>query len=187
VKKKILWTLRLAYESDVPALDEMIPLSARVLQAAHYTPPQIEAALGPIFGVDRRLIRDGAYFVAVSEPGLIVGCGGWSKRRSLYGSDAGRPEDAFLDVRHDPARIRAFFVHPDWARQGIGCGILATCEAAIVGTGFRTVELVAALPGEPLYASSGYEVVQRYELSLPNELTLPVVRMTKTLTALLAM
>src|SRR5690242_13201933 len=114
------WTPRLALDSDIPALEELIPLSVRVLQAAHYSASQLDAALGPVFGVDRQLIRDGTYFV-VEESGRIIGCGGWSKRRTLYGGDRERPgEDEELNAEADPARIRAFFVHPDWARRGIG-------------------------------------------------------------------
>src|SRR5688500_14931887 len=123
-----MWPLRLAREDDVSSLEALIPLSVRALQAAHYSPAQMDAALGPVFGVDRQLIRDGTYFVAERE-GAIVGCGGWSRRRSLYGGDGGRElEDALLDPQRDAARVRAFFVHPDWARRGIGRSIMAACE-----------------------------------------------------------
>src|SRR5438874_1986462 len=98
----------------------------------------MQAALGPVFGVDRQLIRDGTYFVA-EENGAIVGCGGWSRRRSLYGGDGARTgEDALLDPEREAARVRAFFVHPAWARRGIGRSIMAACEEAIVAAGFRT-------------------------------------------------
>src|SRR5476649_1357351 len=118
------WTPRLARMDDVPVLGELIPLSVRSLQAAHYSPAQMEAALGPVFGVDRQLINDGTYFV-VEHSGHVVGCGGWSRRRAVFGSNRARPaEDAALDPAHDPARIRAFFVHPDWVRRGIGRCIL---------------------------------------------------------------
>jgi len=140
----------------------------------------MEAALGPVFGIDRQLIRDGTYFV-VERDGQIVGCGGWSKRRSLYGGDRDRAEpDPELDPRLDPARVRAFFVHPMWARRGIGCSILVACERAIIAAGFRRVEIVATLAGEPLYASFGYAVVERYEIAMAGGLSLPVVRMTKS-------
>src|SRR6185503_5453073 len=100
------------------------PASVRALQAPYYSPAQMEAALGPVFGVDRQLIRDGTYFVIEREGG-ILGCGGWSKRRSLYGGDANRIEpDPELDPKLHPARVRAFFVHPDWARRGIGRSIM---------------------------------------------------------------
>ena len=139
----------------------------------------MNAALGPIFGVDRQLIRDGAYFV-VEDAGRIVGCGGWSKRKTLYGGDRDRSgEDAELDPQIDSARIRAFFVHPDWARCGIGSSLLLHCEAAAVKAGFRRGELVATLAGEPLYARFGYTVVERYEAPMTAGLSLPVVRMAK--------
>jgi GNAT superfamily N-acetyltransferase len=177
--RKISWPLRLAREDDVPALEVLIPLSVRTLQAAHYSPAQMEAALGPVFGVDRQLIRDGTYFVAAAD-GQIIGCGGWSKRRSLYGSDQGRStEDSLLDPAQDPAHVRAFFVHPAWARRGIGRSIMSACEHAIIAAEFRTVDLVATLAGEPLYASFGYAVVERYEIPMTGGLCLPVVRMTR--------
>ncbi len=175
------WTLRPARKEDIPELEGLIPLSVRSLQASHYSPAQMEAALGPVFGVDRQLIRDGTYFV-VEQRGQIVGCGGWSRRQSLFGGDGARAgEDAPLDPKRDPARVRAFFVHPAWARQGVGRRILAACEAAIMEAGFPTVELVATLAGEPLYAAFAYVAVERYEVPLPGGLTLPVVRMTKRL------
>jgi GNAT superfamily N-acetyltransferase len=139
----------------------------------------MEAALGPVFAVDRQLIRDGTYFV-VEDGAQIVGCGGWSKRKSLYGGDGGRAgEDAALDPQRDPARVRAFFVHPTWARRGIGRSILIACERAIIEARFRSVEIVATLAGEPLYASFGYSVVERHDIPLPGGLRLPVVRMAK--------
>src|SRR5688572_27598272 len=109
------FSIRLAREHDIPALEVLIPLSVRVLQAPFYSTGQMEAALGPVFGVDRQLISDGTYFI-VEHSGHLVGCGGWSRRRAVFGGDRERPgEDAALDPIHDPARIRAFFVHPDWA------------------------------------------------------------------------
>ncbi|HEX5242602.1 MAG TPA: GNAT family N-acetyltransferase [Tepidisphaeraceae bacterium] len=173
------WQPRLASEHDIPALEALIPLSVRTLQASFYSPAQMEAALGPIFGVDRQLIRDGTYFV-IERDEAIIGCGGWSRRRSLYGSDNGRAgEDQLLDPKRDAARIRAFFVHPAWARRGIGRSIMIACERAITASGFRSVEIVATLPGEPLYAAFGYSVIERQEIPLTAGLSLPVVRMSK--------
>ena len=175
------WTPRLAREADIPALEQLIPLSVRALQAAHYSPAQMEAALGPVFGVDRQLIRDGTFFV-VEQDATIVGCGGWSKRRSLFGDDKGRTApDPELDPRRDPARVRAFFVHPACARRGIGRSILAACERDIRAAGFHTVDLVATLTGEPLYAAFGWTVVKRYDIEMSGGLTLPAVLMTRTL------
>lgn len=174
-----LWPLRLAREADVPELEALIAISVRTLQVPYYSVAQREAALGATFGVDRQLIRDGAYFVAEHD-GRIVGCGGWSRRRSLCGSDANRVgEDEPLDPRVDPARVRAFFVHPNYARRGIGRSIMIACEKAIAGAGFTSVDIVATLAGEPLYASFGFSVVERYSMPIANNLTLPVVRMTK--------
>ena len=175
------WNLRLASMDDVPALEELIPLSVRTLQGAHYSPAQMEAALGPVFGLDRQLITDGTYFVAEHD-GPIVGCGGWSRRRAAFGGDRVRSgEDELIDPARDPARIRAFFVHPDFARRGIGRAILAACEAAILQNGFASAELVATLAGEPLYAAFSYEVAERYEVPMTGGLHLPVVRMRKRL------
>ena len=177
--KRTDWRPRLAREDDVPALEALIPISTRTLQAPHYSPAQMEAALGPVFGVDRQLIRDGTYFVVECD-GQIVGCGGWSKRHSLFGGDRGRSGgDALLNPECDSARIRAFFVHPEWARRGIGRGILAACESAIQAAGFHSVELVATLAGELFYAAFDYSAGERYEIPMSADLSLPVVRMTK--------
>lgn len=171
--------LRPATSADIPALEILIPLSVRSLQAAHYSAAQMEAALGPVFGVDRQLISDGTYFVVEHED-QIIGCGGWSRRKAMYGGDRGRAgEDALLDPDKDAARVRAFFIHPAWARRGIGRRILAECEAAILAAGFTRTELVATLTGEPLYAAVGYKVVERFDAPLPNGLGLPTVRMCK--------
>jgi GNAT superfamily N-acetyltransferase len=173
------WTLRPACESDIPALEILVPLSVRTLQAAHYSPAQMEAALGPVFGVDSLIIRDGTYFAA-EQQSRIVGCGGWSFRKTLFGGDRDRPgEYAMLDPKYDAARLRAFFIHPDFARRGIGRSILVACEAAIQKAGFQSVELGATLTGEPLYASFDYAVIERYKVPMPGSLTLPVVRMAK--------
>jgi GNAT superfamily N-acetyltransferase len=173
------WPLRLAHEEDVSALEALIPLSVRALQSTYYSRAQIEAALGPVFGVDRQLIRDGTYFIAEQDR-VIIGCGGWSKRRALYGGDRSRErEDELLDPERDAARVRAFFVHPDWARRGIGRSIMAACERTIRESGFSTVDIVATLAGEPLYALFGYAVVERYEIAMVSGMSLPVVKMNK--------
>ena len=173
------FSLRLATSADIPALEILIPLSVRTLQATTYTSAQMEAALGPVFGVDRQIVADGTYFV-VEEAGQIIGCGGWSRRRAVFGGDRGRVgEDAPLDPAHDSARIRAFFVHPEWARRGVGRALLTACETALCAAGFREAVLVATLAGEPLYEAFGYLVAERYEVPLAGGLTLPVVRMTK--------
>ena len=171
----------MAEESDVSALEALIPISVRALQSPYYSTAQMDAALGPVFGVDRQLIRDGTYFVA-EQGRVIVGCGGWSRRRSLYGGDTGRKcEDSLLDPQREAARVRAFFVHPTWARRGIGRSIMVACEQAIIDAGFRSVDLIATLAGEPLYARFGYAVVERYDIAMANGLILPVVKMTKSM------
>jgi GNAT superfamily N-acetyltransferase len=173
------WPMRLAQDGDIPAIEALIPLSVRALQASHYSPEQIEAALGPVFGVDRLLVRDGTFFVVEAE-GQLIACGGWSRRHAVFGGDRERAgEDDELDPVRDPARIRAFFVHPGWARRGIGRALLAACEAAIIAAGFRRAVLVATLAGEPLYAAAGYRVETRYEVPLAGGPRLPVVRMSR--------
>ena len=172
--------LRLASVRDVAALEALIPLSARLLQSAYYSPAQIEGALGSVFAVDRQLIADGTYFVVLDDD-AVVGCGGWSKRRTLYGGDQGRAagSDTLLDPGHDAARIRAFFVHPAWSRRGIGRQLLRACEDAAAAASFRRLELVATLAGEPLYAAAGYQAVKRFDIELSNGLKLPAVLMRK--------
>ena len=175
------WALRLACADDIPELETLIGRSVRELQSPYYSPAQMEGALGSVFGVDRQLIRDGTYFVAERESAIIA-CGGWSKRASLFGSDAARTvEDALLDPLRDAARIRAFFVHPEHARHGLGRAILFACENAIRAARFRSIELVATLPGVPFYLAFDYAAGERYEVPLGNGLSLPVVRMSKNL------
>jgi GNAT superfamily N-acetyltransferase len=174
------WKPRIAVERDLPAIAALIPLSVRGLQAAHYSAAQMDAAIGTVFGVDSQLVRDGTYFV-VEDGGCIVGCGGWSRRLSLCGSDRGRQgEDPELE-RTEPARIRAFFVHPEWARRGIGRSLMVSCEQAIRDAGFANVVIMSTLPGEPLYASHGYRVAERCAVAMEGGLGLPVVRMEKAL------
>jgi 23S rRNA pseudouridine2457 synthase len=175
------FSIRLARPDDLPALADLIPLSVRVLQAPFYSTAQIEASLSSVFDLDRLLIADGTYFV-VEHSGQVIGCGGWSHRQAVCGGDSGRVgQDAALDPAKDPARIRAFFVHPDWARRGIGRALIEKCETAIRAAGFKTAVLVATLTGEHLYASAGYTAVERYDLPIPKNLTLPFVCMTKSL------
>ena len=173
------FSLRLAREEDVAALEKLIELSVRQLLSRHYSTAQLEAAIGPVFGVDRQLIRDGTYFV-VGHGTEIVGCGGWSKRKAVYGGDRERDgEDGELDPTRDAARVRAFFVHPDWERCGLGRMLLLASEAAIRQAGFARVELCATLAGEPLYAAFGYAVTKRYDAPMPGGLSIAVVAMRK--------
>ena len=173
------WSVRLAEEEDVSAIEILIRVSARVLQSSHYSNAQIEGAIGSVFGVDRQLIVDRTYFLA-EHKGQMVGCGGWSKRKTLFGGDSMKTgADMELDPNSDSARIRAFFVQPAWARCGIGREILQRCEKAIQLAGFRSVELVATLPGVAFYGACNYSPSERFEVPLANGLMLPVVRMTK--------
>jgi len=175
--------LRLAVDSDVPTLTKLIDSSVRELQHKDYSQAQIDSALRTVYGVDSQLINDGTYFVAevVGEPPLIVGCGGWSKRKTLYGGDqyAAR-EDSLLDPTTDAAKIRAFFIHPEWVRLGIGSQILEACENAAIEGGFRRLEMGSTLTGVALYSAKGYVSAGDMEVPLEDGLRLPIVRMTKT-------
>lgn len=174
------FVMRLATEQDVPSLDHLIPISARALSEGYYTERQVESAIAYIFGVDSQLIADGTYFVVVTDR-QIVGCGGWSKRKTLFGGDQMKGDvDDLLDPAHDSARIRAFFVHPDWARRGIGRSIIDACEEAARREGFRSMELGATLPGEPLYAAMGYTVTTRFDIAMPDGESLPAAHMVKS-------
>jgi GNAT superfamily N-acetyltransferase len=186
--------LRVAVPVDVPALRELIEKSVRGLQTLDYSPAQIEGALQSIFGVDSQLIADGTYIVAEAERStvprdeaaaglsevIIVGCGGWSKRKTLFGSDhwTGR-EDALLDPLRDAAKIRAFFVHPGWARRGVGSMILQACEDAARAAGFTRYEMGATLTGAKLFGAKGYVAVKPISIPLANGELLPVIHMEK--------
>jgi len=173
------FTLRQAVATDIPALRVLIDASVLGLQAADYTPAQIEGALQTVYGVDSQLIADGTYFVVEAEA-AIVGCGGWSKHKTLFGGDrwTGR-EDSLLDPRQDAAKIRAFFVHPDWVRRGVGSMILEACEKAASAAGFTRFEMAATLTGVALYRARGYVALENFTVSLRNGESLVVVRMEK--------
>lgn len=180
--------LRTCTTDDRPELEALIPLSVRTLQARDYSPQQIEGALGTVFGLDRQLIMDGTYFVAEVNR-RIVACGGWSRRQALFGSGDIRstvsPPGGFdppqLDPTRDPARLRAFFVHPAFARRGIASALVAHSEDAARNHGFRTAVVVATLTGEPLYRRLGYQVTKKDRVQLPNGNSLPVIHLTKPL------
>jgi GNAT superfamily N-acetyltransferase len=177
--------IRPAVPADIPVLSGLIDASVRGLQAEDYTPGQIEAALKKVYGVDSQLIADGTYFVAEAEASentgsMVVGCGGWSKRKTLFGGDhwSGR-HDALLDPRRDAAKIRAFFVHPAWARRGIGSMILEACETAAKSAGFTRLEMGATLSGVPFYKAKGYAALENLEVPLGDGESMIVVRMAK--------
>jgi GNAT superfamily N-acetyltransferase len=173
-------TIRLATPPDIPTLKELIPSSARLLSDGYYTPEQTTAAIRYVFGVDSQLISDGTYYVAV-EDGQIVGCGGWSRRRTLYGGDQ-RPmgEGTVLDPAVDAARIRAFFVAGSHARQGIGARILTICAEAALARGFSRLELMSTLPGIPFYTKLGFQEVRRVIDTLPDGTSVEFAQMTRT-------
>jgi GNAT superfamily N-acetyltransferase len=178
--------IRKAVATDIPRLREIVEASVRGLQAAYYSPTQIEGGLQSVYGVDTQLIADGTYLVAeeVSKGApVIVACGGWSKRKTLYGGDqyAGR-EDSLLDPSRDAAKIRAFFVHPDWARRGIGSLILQACEDAATAAGFTRLEMGATLSGVAFYKAKGYLEIENQQVPLSNGEVLPIVKMAKEVT-----
>jgi GNAT superfamily N-acetyltransferase len=176
--------IRQAVAADIPMLSELIAASVRGLQAQDYSPAQLESALKTVYGVDSQLIADGTYFVAETEEPkpLIVGCGGWSKRKTLYGGDqwSGR-EDLLLDPRQDAAKIRAFFIHPGWARRGIGSLILEACENAARNAGFTSFEMGSTLTGVAFYREKGYVELEPLAVPLADGESLPIVHMAKHL------
>jgi GNAT superfamily N-acetyltransferase len=176
--------LRLATSEDIPALHALIEASVRGLMTQGYSLRQLEGALGTYLGVDTQLITDQTYFIAEIETptgSIMAGCGGWSKRKTLFGADH-RPgrENALLDPATEAAKIRAFFVHPDWARRGIGSRILEACEEAARAAGFKGYEMGATLTGVPLYEARGYTALDSTEVPLANGEFLTVVRMAKS-------
>jgi len=177
--------LRLATEDDIPALHALIEASVRGLQANDYSPKQIEGALGSVLGLDTQLIRDRTYFLAEtlnqsSKRRSPAACGGWSRRKTLFGADAGPGrEPELLDPAIDAAKVRAIFVHPDFARQGLGSLILATVEEAARAAGFRRFEMGSTLTGVPLYRLRGYVETEQIAVPLANGEVLPVVKMMK--------
>lgn len=170
---------RVATVDDVPAVQALIAQSVRELSAGYYTPAQIEAALIEVFGVDTQLITDGTYYVIDAAAG-VVAAGGWSFRRTLFGGDQMKgAADPKLDAATEPARIRAFFVHPGWARRGLARELYAQCSRAALAAGFRAFELMATLPGEPLYSALGFSAIERTSIPLAGALELSLVRMTR--------
>lgn len=194
----VTFTIRKANLSDIPVLQALIDRSVRGLQSQDYSPTQIESALATVYGVDSQLIADGTYFAVETQTNaetavpaqspIIVGCGGWSKRRTLYGGDhwTGR-EDSLLDPAKDAAKIRAFFVDPTWVRRGIGSLILDACEGAAIADGFRRLEMGATLTGIPFYRMRGYSEREHLGVPLRNGESLPIVRMEKTISQVTAL
>jgi len=183
IERPPTFQIRLATEDDIPALHALIEASVRGLQADDYTPAQIEGALGIVLGLDTQLIADRTYFLAegvMQNQNKLAGCGGWSKRKTLFGADRGPGrEPALLDPATEAAKVRAIFVHPDFARRGLGSLILATVEDAARTAGFLRFEMGSTLTGVPLYRLKGYVEVERIAVPLWNGEALPVVKMVK--------
>lgn len=173
--------LRPARPEDIPALETLIGVSARALSRDDYSEAEIEAACTYVFGVDSELVRDGTYYL-VEHEGRFVACGGWSRRRTLFGGDqyAAR-ESGLLDPASEAAKIRAFFVHPDFARKGLGKLILRHCETQAGAAGFTHMEMMATLPGVKLYRALGYEGDEIELYPQPNGVSVRFVRMARTL------
>ncbi len=177
------YPIRAATLSDQPVLQDLINRSARALGAPDYSPEQIEGALRGAFGVDTQLIRDRTYFV-VEHRDAIIACGGWSYRRTLFGGDTGDDRDPEeLDPATEAAKVRAFFVDPANARQGIGSAILEKCETEARARGFQRAELLATLTGVRLYQAFGYVPGEAIEHQLSPDLSIRFVPMSKTLPA----
>ena len=174
-------TVRKAQRVEREALDALIAASARELGRRDYTDAQLDRAIGNVFGVDSELIEDGTYLVAEIN-GALAGCGGWSRRKTLFGADAraGRDSTA-LDPAKDAAKIRAFFVHPDFTRRGVGRALYDRCEAEARAAGFAALELMATLGGLSLYMALGFEPADAIDYDLGNGLSMRFVPMRKIL------
>lgn len=177
------FSIRQAKLTDVAEITELIGRSMHALGADDYTRAQIDGALQGAFGVDTRIIIDGTYYV-IEVDAALVACGGWSRRKTLFGADTRTErDDVCLDPQKDAARIRAFFVDPSYARRGIGRQLLLHCEAAARGAGFSRFALMATLPGVRLYAACGYLPAERIDYDLPNGETILFVPMHKSVWA----
>eukprot|EP01006_Ploeotia_vitrea_P004698 TRINITY_DN115226_c0_g1_i1.p1 TRINITY_DN115226_c0_g1~~TRINITY_DN115226_c0_g1_i1.p1 ORF type:complete len:184 (-),score=15.18 TRINITY_DN115226_c0_g1_i1:69-620(-) len=163
-------TLRLATLEDISAINKLVDISVRALCSKDYTPNQLDVSLKYVFACDTQLIKDHTYYVVSTDDGTVVGAGGWGKRATLYGGDnaAQQREDRLLDPRTENSRLRAFYVHPDWARKGIATAIVQESEAAARADGFTTMQIVSTLTGVKLYQSQGYTVLNTELTKLPN-------------------
>jgi GNAT superfamily N-acetyltransferase len=174
-------THRLATPDDLPALKALMDAAISKLQTPFLNPAQV-AASRSVMGLDTRLVSDGTYFL-VEADGALAGCGGWSRRATLYGGDhsAALRDDRLLDPATDPARLRAMYTHPDFVRRGVGRLVVNLCEAAARHAGFTRMELMGTLAGVPLYEQYGYEVLDRTASAPVDGVTVPLVRMGKAL------
>jgi GNAT superfamily N-acetyltransferase len=174
--------IRVAVADDVARIRPLMDAAIGVLLRPFLSPDQVEASR-EIMGLDTQLITDRTYYVVTSAE-QVVGCGGWSRRATLFGGDhsAGR-DAAVLDPAVDPARVRAMYTKPGWERRGIGRLVLGTCEAAAAAEGFTVCELAATLGGEPLYAACGYAPIEAFDAPTSQGLRIPLIRMRKSLSA----
>lgn len=180
-RREPAFSLRPAQMADVPVLEALIARSGVGLSTGFYSDQQAAAVTRYVFGVDTQLIADQTYFI-IEDGAKAVACGGWSKRRTLFGGDRAKSgPDPLLDPSQEAARIRAFFVDPGMERRGLGSQLMRHCTREAVLNGFGTLELVATLPGEPLYLAFGFAVIERFELDLPGGIQVPVTRMRKNI------
>ena len=184
---KLRWRFRLATLQDAPTLQALMASSVHELSRADYTREQMDGAIGTALGLDTQLIVDQTYFVVecgeAATPGQMIGCGGWSARRTLCcGDNAPGRDDTLLDPMCDAAKIRAIYVHPLYARRGLGTAILHFVESEAIRAGFRRLEMGATVTGAPLYEREGYREVERLQIPLHNRACLPVIRMVKLIT-----
>lgn len=174
-------TFRIATTLDIPALQQLIADSVRGLSGGYYTPAQIDASLIEVFGVDTQLIDDETYYVMDGTNGPAA-AGGWSGRRTLYGgSQMKTSDDPLLDPAIEAARIRAFFVHPDYARRGLARELYNKCARAAYLAGFRTIELMSTMPGRPLYRALGFVELEHVQLPMSNGELLQLTRMQRAI------
>ena len=174
-----VFILRPAVAADVDLLERLIERSARGLSEGFYSPAELEAATREVFGVDSQLIADGTYFV-IEHAGAMAACGGWGKRSTGCGGDkAKKAPERLLDSATEAAKIRAFFVDPAMARRGLASMLMAHCEAAAAAAGFTQLEMVATMPGVPLYRKLGFELIEEY--SLPLSVPVPVALMRRAI------
>ena len=174
-----MFTIRKATLADKPALNALIASSGVALSAGFYTTEQAQAITREVYGVDSALVQDGTFYAIESE-GAIVACGAWSQRTTECGGDHAKSgDDSRVDPATGPARIRAFFVDPSMARKGLGSMMLEQCTQQARLAGFTTLELVATLPGEPLYLRHGFSVLERFVMPLSGGVRVPLTRMRK--------
>ncbi|MGE7204956.1 GNAT family N-acetyltransferase [Sphingomonas sp. NPDC019816] len=176
-----MFTFRWANSTDLPAIAVLMDRAIATLQQAFLSPAEIIASRA-VMGLDTQLIADGTYLLAFAE-GRLAGCGGWSARATLYGGDhsTGLRDAALLDPATQPARIRAMYTDPDFARRGLGRMILTRCEDAARDAGFRRAEMMATLAGEPLYRACGYAAIEAVRSAPVEGVTVPLIRMGKSL------